>query len=264
MPSTESGTRYWASLVLIGAVGGLLSGLFGVGGGILMVPLLIAVAGMDQRRAAATSLVAILPTAVAGAIGYLARGEVDLVVALLVSVGGVAGSWVGSRLLRRIPLPALRWMFIALVGLVAVRMVMVDPVRGSEVHLNGVVAVELIAIGLVTGTAAGLFGIGGGVIVVPALMLLVGASDLLAKGTSLTMMIPTSAAGSWSNANAGLVNLKAGFAVGVAAVATSFIGVALAFRLPGQLSSALFAALLVVTAIQLTVRAVRAARSDQD
>ena len=63
---------------MIGLVGGLLSGAFGVGGGILMVPLLITFAGMDQRRASAASLAAIVPTAVVGSITYLANGEVDL------------------------------------------------------------------------------------------------------------------------------------------------------------------------------------------
>ena len=57
-------------LVLIGGIGGLLSGAFGVGGGIVMVPLLIVLARLDQRHASATSLVAIVPAAAAGAISY--------------------------------------------------------------------------------------------------------------------------------------------------------------------------------------------------
>ena len=64
---TSSGVRTpWATLILTGAIGGVLSGLFAIGGAIVMVPLLVWRAGMDQRRAAATSLVAIIPTAVVG------------------------------------------------------------------------------------------------------------------------------------------------------------------------------------------------------
>ena len=68
------------SLLATGAMGGLLAGMFGVGGGILMVPLLMLWARMDQRQAAATSLVAIVPTAIAGATTYGIAGEIDLVV----------------------------------------------------------------------------------------------------------------------------------------------------------------------------------------
>ncbi len=68
-------------------MGGLLAGMFGVGGGILMVPLLMLWAHMDQRRAAATSLVAIVPTAIAGATTYGIAGEIDLIAALLVGAG---------------------------------------------------------------------------------------------------------------------------------------------------------------------------------
>ena len=63
-PSTVRAHTPWAALILTGAIGGILSGLFAIGGAIVMVPLLVWRAGMDQRRAAATSLVAIIPTAV--------------------------------------------------------------------------------------------------------------------------------------------------------------------------------------------------------
>jgi uncharacterized membrane protein YfcA len=244
--------------VAVGVVGGLLSGAFGVGGGILMVPLLLAFAGMDQRHAAATSLAAIIPTAVAGGASALARGEVDLPVAGLVAVGGVLGSYVGARLLRRIPLGWLRWLFVGLLVAVAVRMVLIAPVRGSEVDLDVPVGLALVATGLVMGIASGLFGIGGGVFLVPMLISVFGAGDLVAKGTSLLVMLPTAAMGTLTNARGGLVDLRAGAVVGLAATAASFAGVALAFAIPPRVSGVLFAGLLLVSAVQIVVRTLRA------
>ena len=75
--------RPWAALILTGAVGGILSGLFAIGGAIVMVPLLEWRAGMDHRRAAATSLVAIIPTALVSSATYLAHADVDIVAAAL-------------------------------------------------------------------------------------------------------------------------------------------------------------------------------------
>jgi uncharacterized membrane protein YfcA len=235
---------------MIGAVGGLLSGAFGVGGGILMVPLLITFAAMDQRRASATSLAAIVPTAVVGSITYLANGEVDLLAALFVAAGGILGSWLGATLLKRLPLGWLRWMFIALLVAVAIRMLFVVPVRGTgNVELDTGTIIALVALGLVIGIASGLFGIGGGLVMVPAFIALLGMSDLVAKGTSLAVMIPT--------AVSRVVDLRAAAIAGVAAMIASFGGVWIAHLLSPELSTWLFAALVVVAAVQLSVRALR-------
>ncbi len=244
-------------LALVGVVGGLLSGLFGVGGGILMVPLLIGLAHMDQRRAAATSLVAILPTAVVGSVTYGLNGQVDLVAGLLVALGGVVGAKVGTLLLRRLPLGWLRWMFVALLVVVAVQLVLVVPSRGAEIVVTPWAGVAMVLVGVLVGITAGLFGIGGGVITVPALIMLFGAGDLVAKGTSLLVIIPTAVVGTWSNLRGGLVDLRAGAVVGLTATLTSFGGVALAFIIPAQVSSVLFAVLVLGSAIQLAIRAYR-------
>lgn len=254
----------WLRLTIVGAAGGLLSGAFGVGGGVLMVPLLITFAHMDQRRAATTSLAAIVPAAVAGSITYLANGEIDLLAVLFVAIGGIIGSWMGAWLVRRLPLGWLRWLFIALLIAVAVRLALVTPVRGDrllEPEVGSIIA--MIALGLVIGVASGLFGIGGGIIMVPAFIALFGMSDLVAKGTSLAAMIPTAVSGSVANARAGIVDLRVALIVGVAATLASFGGVAIAFLLSPEWSSRLFAALMVIAAVQLTVRAIRLRKKEK-
>lgn len=253
----------WPVLALVGAVGGFLSGAFGVGGGILMVPLLITLARMDQRRAAATSLVAIIPASIAGFLSYLSQGQVDVPVAGVIAVGGVTGSWIGARLLRRIPLVWLRWMFIGLLLAAAVRMLVIAPERGADLELTWLVGIGLVAAGLFMGVASGLFGIGGGVILVPLLIAVFGASDLVAKGTSLLVMIPTATMGTITNLRGRVVDVRAGAIVGLAATAASFAGVAVAFLLPARVSGVLFAILLVASAVQLSIRAVKSQRAQR-
>ena len=89
-------------LVTIGLAGGVLSGLLGVGGGIVMVPLLVLWAGYAQRDAHAMSLGAIVPISVAGVVTYGAAGEVRLPEAIALAVGAVAGARVGAGLLSRL------------------------------------------------------------------------------------------------------------------------------------------------------------------
>jgi uncharacterized membrane protein YfcA len=253
--------RYWIALVVTGLIGGLLSGIFGVGGGIVMVPLLMALVHMDQRLAATTSLAAIVPTSIAGSLSYLAAGHIDLVAGGFIAAGAVIGAVIGSRLLRRIPLVWLRWLFIVLLLVVAARMVMVEPERGAPLDLSWLVVLGYLALGLVMGIASGLFGIGGGVIAVPALVAVFGVSDLIAKGTSLLVLVPTSIVGTVANLRARAVDLRAGLVVGVAATVAAVPGVALAVLIPPRLSSILFALLLLIAAAQLIVTAVRARRS---
>lgn len=231
--------------------------MFGVGGGIIMVPLLIWLIGFDQRRAAATSLVAIVPAAISGTIQYAAAGHLDVVAGLLIAAGGIAGSLVGTRLLKTLPLGWLRWLFIALLVISAVRLFFEVPSRGADIALTPGAIAGLIVLGLLMGVASGLFGIGGGVIAVPVLITLFGASDLLAKGTSLLAMIPTALTGSVANTRNGLVRPLDGIIAGIAATAASFGGVAVAFLLSPQLASILFAVLLVIAITQLVFRAVR-------
>ncbi len=244
-------------LILIGAIGGLLSGTFGVGGGVVVVPLLMLLAHFDQRQASATSLLAIVPSGLAAGITYIAHGYVDFVAVAAVSVGAVVGALAGSVLLKRLPIWWLRWGFIALLLGVAVRLALLEPVRGQALPLSVGLVFAYLAIGLVTGLCSGLFGIGGAIVAVPALIAVVGMSDLYAKGSSLLVMVVTSTTGTLSHRRSGLVDLRAAVIVGLVAAAASVLGAFLAVGMPPRLSSALFAGLLVLVAVQLTIRAVR-------
>ncbi len=248
-------------LVLVGLAGGLLSGTFGVGGGIVMVPLLLLVARLEDRRAAATSLAAIVPASAAGVVTYAAHGDVAVGVALVVAAGAMAGSLVGTRLLRRLHVDVFRWLLAALLVAAAVQMVVALPTRDGDLSLTWASAGPLLALGLVTGVLSGLFGIGGGIVVVPVLVAVFGASDLVAKGTSLLVIVPTAITGTIANARRGMVDLRSGLAVGLAAAAASSVGALLAGRLSPRASAILFATLLVVFAGQMVQRALRSRRA---
>ncbi|MGE5690323.1 MAG: sulfite exporter TauE/SafE family protein [Pseudomonadota bacterium] len=111
-------------LVLIGLAAGFLSALFGVGGGILIVPLLMLVAGWQERSAAAASLGAIGITALAGVLVYAALGRVDVGHAALVGLPAAGGAVVGTALQQRLPLRTLSYGFAALLVAVAVSLLL--------------------------------------------------------------------------------------------------------------------------------------------
>jgi uncharacterized membrane protein YfcA len=109
-------------LATIGVVGGVLSGLLGVGGGVVMVPLLVLWAGYSQRDAHAASLGAIVPISVAGILTFGIAGEVHWMDALALALGAVGGAFLGTGILARIDERALKVVFGCFLLLVAVTM----------------------------------------------------------------------------------------------------------------------------------------------
>jgi uncharacterized membrane protein YfcA len=246
----------WPWFILIGLTAGFLSGLFGVGGGILIVPLLVGLVKFGQKKAAGTSLAAIVPTSIAGVISYAVHGDVAWVVALVVCVGSVAGAQLGSHLLHRLPRRAVQWAFIAFVLAIVVSMFFVVPSRDAEIHLGLAAIIGLVVLGLFVGILSGILGIGGGAVIVPMLILLFGSSDLVAKGTSLAVMIPTALSGTIGNVVRRNVDIRAAITIGVSACVTTSLGAVLAGAIHPLLANILFAVLLVFIAAQMAVRAV--------
>ncbi len=109
-------------LVGIGLLAGFFGALFGVGGGIVIVPLLVLFLAFDQRRASATSLAAILISSTAGAVVYALLGEVKPGAAALVGIPAVAGVLLGASLQQRIPVERLTIGFAVLLTAVGVRL----------------------------------------------------------------------------------------------------------------------------------------------
>lgn len=256
-PPAPRTARFVVTCIVIGLAAGLLSGLFGVGGGTVIVPLLVLLLRFDQRLAAGTSLAAIVPTAMVGVISYALHDSVAWIPALILAAGAVVGAQLGTWLLPRVPVVALRWGFVAFLVVVIVMLFVVVPSRDVQLDLTLWVVLGLIGLGLVTGILAGLLGVGGGVIVVPALMLGFGTSDLIAKGTSLLMMIPTAVSGTIGNIRRGNIDLVAASLVGVAACTTTAVGAWIATIVDPFVGNVLFAVFLTFIAAQMALRAIR-------
>ena len=111
-------------LLLIGVAGGFFSALFGVGGGIVMVPLLVLAAGLDERRATATSLAAIGIIAFAGVLAYGLTGLVHPAEAALVGLPAAFGAVAGASLQQRIPRRSLSLLFALLLVVIAISLVL--------------------------------------------------------------------------------------------------------------------------------------------
>jgi len=123
---------------------GLFSGLFGVGGGIIMVPFLVIIAGFTQQMAQGISLAAMIPTAFSGAVQYARAGNLNLWVALALCVGSIPGANYGGDLAQRLPQATLRSLFALFMVAVAARIMPSASVRS----MSTLVGMALVAVGV--------------------------------------------------------------------------------------------------------------------
>lgn len=249
-------------MAVVGVAVGILSGLFGIGGGTVIVPALVWL-GLTQRHAAATSMMAIVPTAVSGVASYAIEGDVDWIAALIVFCGMFVGGQIGSWLLAKLPELVLRWAFVVFLLFVMVNQAMSNPSRDSRIAMTSGTIIGLIVFGVIAGVLAGLLGIGGGAICVPALSIIFGASDLIARGTSLLAMFPNAITTSVANARRRMVHVKAALIIGVVAALTAPLGTWMAAAVTPRVGAILFTvylAVLLVRSVFVAMKATRAVR----
>ncbi len=174
--------------VLVGLAAGILSGLFGVGGGIVMTPGLTAFAGIAPILAVATPLPVILPTAAVGALTYHRAGEVDIRAATWISLTGSTASAVGALLTEVVNA---RLLLVATAALLAWQSLQIlrGRSRASTVEERPIPAWTLAMVGVAAGLLSGLLGIGGGLVIVPALAGMLGMPLKRALGTSLVAVV---------------------------------------------------------------------------
>ncbi len=110
--------------IISGITVGLLSGLVGIGGGVVLVPLLLYVFKVDMHVAAGTSLAIIIPTAISGVVGHLSHGNVSWKLALIITIGAIAGSFLGAWMANILPAASLKKIFAFLLLLISIKVLL--------------------------------------------------------------------------------------------------------------------------------------------
>jgi uncharacterized protein len=252
--------RLVVALIALGLVSGFLSGLLGIGGGLVIVPVLVLL-GYDIKLAGAVSLLAVFVICTIGTVSFAVLGEVDWVAAALVAVGSVAGVLLGTRLVAYLPTRVIQLAFAVVLLLVAASLFWIVPDRDAALQMTPGTAIALVVFGVVIGFFSSLLGLGGAFLVVPGMMLVFQTSDLLAKTTALAMMIPTTLVQSAAARRAGRGDTRSSLLIAAGAALTTTPGALLAVSIDPVLSNVLFAVLLVYLAGQLVWRASRAPHS---
>jgi len=233
----------------VGLVAGAFGGLVGLGGGIVAMPLMVALLKLTQHKAVATSLVMVVFTGLAGALVYATQGNVDWVAAMLIIPTAMITANYGARFANRLPEWKLKRVFGWYLVFVALLLLFKPYIPHVEEPLKGWMQVfPLLLTGAAAGFASGLLGVGGGTITVPTMVLLVGLEQHTAQGTSLLAMIPSAMVGSYAHYRHG--NLAQEFVPGlvVGILLGALVGGLAANQLPEFWLRLVFAVVLIWTA----------------
>lgn len=243
----------------LGLLVGVFSGLFGVGGGIILVPILVIGMHVAQKRAQATSLVMVAIAAPAGAVTYALGESVAWAPAGLLILGGLVGTWLGTVAVTRTSDRWLQFAFAGLLLIAAVRMLWASttPNDMQLPDFDFLVVTGYLVAGLSMGLLSAFMGVGGGVIIIPILITFFGFTQQLAAGTSLLVMIPIALIGALRLTKAGYTDWSQGLRIGFAAVLGVVAGASVALVLQGSILEIGFAFLLVFAGVQMVRKAIK-------
>ncbi len=231
--AAESFSRSQGKGLLIGLAGGAFGGLIGLGGGIIMIPLMVILAGLTQHQAHGTSLLAIVFTALIGAVTYGFHGFVDWRAALVLAVCAMTTARFGALYAHSLPEKQLKRAFGWFLVVVSLLLVFKGFILKSSYHVGPFLHyATLIGTGAFTGFLSGMMGVGGGGIMVPFLVIFIGMPQHLAQGTSLLAMVPGSAMGAFTHYRLGNVAKHLGLGLVLGAAIGGYIGASFAHLVP--------------------------------
>lgn len=277
---------HFVAPALVGVLIGIASGLLGIGGGTVMVPIFRLAFGMSATMSTATSLFAIIPTSISGAISHVKGKTCIPALGIAAGLGGACLSPVGVWLAQLSPDWLVMLAAALIIGYSAINMFKkafklrpagqpatgVDAAAAASLTSSGDAAaaaptaddsslsrkqlLQGAAIGLVAGLASGYVGVGGGFIMVPLMLSIIGIPMRKASGTSLIAVMILAIPGVIEQGIIGNINYLAGIAIVIGTIPGAVIGARLVTKVPERTLRLLFGCFLIVAAVMLVLNEV--------
>lgn len=243
----------WERLLLdlvLGAVFGFAGGLFGIGGGIVAIPVLGLAFGMSEQLAQGTSLVMVVPNVMLGLWRYHRRGSLNVRYALTLAGSAVPFTFFGAHIATRLPSTPLRIAFGIFTMLIAAYTLW-RSFGGGGVQRPAAPWYFATIVGAIGGTLSGFFSVGGATFAVPAMSVFFGMTQAAAQAMGLALVAPGTLVGLATYGLAGDVDWFTGIALAVGGAGAVSFGVDVAHKVPDRTLKTLFALFLFAAAAAL-------------
>lgn len=241
-------------MLSLGAALGFLGGLFGIGGGIIVIPLLVLGFGMDQAVAQGTALVMMVPNLLLSWFRYSQRQPVALSTALQIGALACLTTWLVAQVATRLAPDLMKVVFSVFLLLLSVRMLLGRAKDGATQTRNSLSPRLLPLVGMLGGSVMGLLGVGGGLLATPIFSGCFGQRQTVAQSLSLALVAPSSIIALLTYSSAQRVDWSIGLPLALGGLFTVSAGVAVACRLPEQRMRAAFAWMIFSTAAWMLLK----------
>jgi hypothetical protein len=240
--------------LLLGAALGIVGGLLGIGGGLIAIPILGFLYGMDQHLAQGTALVMIAPNVLLGVWRYHQKHRIDLRSVATMSLFAMLATWLAARYAAQMQSQHLHLAFAGF--LIALALYFGSQLRSSSEASPAnaprtLSARTLPILGVVSGGMSGIFTVGGGLVIVPALVSFFGMQQTRAQGMALALVVPGALIALATYGHAGHVDWMTGIPLAVGGISTISLGVTLAHRFEALTLRILFCSVLLGTAAMM-------------
>lgn len=229
----------YLALLFTGIIAGMLGSIVGLGGGVIMLPVTQLLLGFDAAISVGTTLFAIIFTSLSSAWGHYKAGNVRLTSGAYIGGGGIIGTFLGSYIFKEYLADSVDMLlfFLGCLFLFMSFRMGRDAYREWQARKGIVVTKEvkapltessvvgLVSVGIVTGIMAAILGVGGGFLMVPAMIILFGVTPKLAVGTTFLAMLPIALSGGFLKLYQGFVQLDAGILMGLGTALGAQLGV---------------------------------------
>lgn len=255
------------AVAVFGLMVGILSGVFGIGGGTVMIPVLNLIFQVPVLSSTATSLFVIAPTSISGTIRSFRQGSIDIKTALIIGISGATTSIISSYLSDALPEIVITISAAAVIFYSAIHMIRIAvkspknnessgrPSKGIFKTKRGLIAAQ-ICLGLFAGFVAGIVGVGGGFIIVPFCIAYFGFEFRQATSASLLAIAIIAVPGIVTHAILGHIEYIYGIALMLGSIPGANLGVRLLSKIPERIARILFGVMLVFSGVMLIVRSV--------
>ncbi len=256
-------------IALIGLCAGVLAGMFGIGGGVVMVPALLLALNFTLIRANGTSLAALMmPVGIFAVIAYYKKDLLDVKVAAILALGLLAGVLFGARIALELPVKLLKQIYgVFLLGVCWDFFELQTIIKKKFNNHNSTAAQDesadkerklpfyfLLPFGLFAGVLSGMFGIGGGLVIVPMLVTIMNFNTKKAVGTSLgALLLPVALPGVIMYYNAGQINISDAALLAAGLVIGSIIGAKITLSMSLTIVKRIYALFLLAMSIEFIV-----------
>ena len=241
-------------MLVLGTAIGFLGGMFGIGGGIIVIPLLVVGFGMDQAVAQGTALVMMVPNLLIAWMRYSQRHPVAIKTALQIGVLACLTTWAVAHVATRLAPATMRMVFSLFLLALALRMLSKAPAAMPAPEAKPRSLRWMPLVGMVGGSSMGLLGVGGGLVATPIFTGWFRQKQTVAQSLSLALVAPSSIVALLTYSAAQRVNWEMGLPLAIGGLFTVSAGVAVAHRLPEKRLRAAFAWMVLCTAVWMLAK----------